>query len=223
MRKRRYPFIIVAVVLSLIILAANFFFDLKLSLNRNVASALNSITPNNGLERQVSLLEKEIANLKAQLFREIILPQESAIVYSSYPFNNKSEIIISWGTNDGVSVGDAVTYGTNILVGQVKEVTAENSVVTTIFDPGFETAVRIGAGATDGLMKGGNELTLSLIPQDMYLEVGDLVTTADKNFPYGLELGSVGKIENSEGDVFQEAILEPALKIKDLRDVTVYR
>ena len=221
MRKRRYPFIIVAVVLSLIILAANFFFDLKLSLNRNVASALNSITPNNGLERQVSLLEKENANLKARLFREIILPQESAIVYSSYPFNNKSEIIISWGTNDGVSVGDAVTYGTNILVGQVKETTLKNSVITTIFDPGFETAVRIGTSAVDALMRGGNELTLEFIPGDADIEIGDRVVTASSELPYGLELGQIKEISTEGGSVFKSAILEASFEIKTLRDVDI--
>src|SRR3989344_148609 len=127
MRKRRYPLIITIGILLLIIFAANIFFDLKLSFNRNVASALNALTPSDEFQNKISLLEKENANLRAQLFKETILPQESAIVYSSYPFNNKSEIVISWGTNEGVAVGDVVAYGNNIIVGQVREVTAKNS------------------------------------------------------------------------------------------------
>ncbi len=221
MRKKRYALIIAVVVLLLVILAANLFFDLKLSFNRSVASALNALTPNEGLQRQISLLQKENANLKAQLFRETIFPQKSAIVYSSYPFNNKSEIIISWGANDGVSVGNAVIYGSNILVGQVKEVTLKNSVVTTIFDPGFETAVRIGTSAVDALMRGGNELTLEFIPGDADIEVGDRVVTASSGFPYGLELGRIKEIHAETGSVFKNATLKASFEIKTLRDVDV--
>lgn len=221
MRKRRYPLIIAAVVLLLTILAANLFFDLKLSFNKSVASALNALTSNEGLQRQISLLQRENADLKAQLFRETILPQESAIVYSSYPFNNKSEIIISWGVNDGISIGDAVTYGNNILVGQIKEVTLQNSVVATIFDPGFETAVRIGTGAVDALMRGGNELTLEFIPGDAEIEVGDRVITASSELPYGLELGQIKEIRTEGGSVFKSATLKASFEIKALRDVNV--
>ena len=139
MRKKRYPFIIAIIILGLIILAAELFLDLRLSFNRSVASVLDGFTQGGDLENRITLLQQENADLRAELFRETIMPEDSAIVYSSYPFNSKSEIIISWGENRGVLVGDAAIYGTSIFVGRVKEVTLDKSVVTTIFDPGFET------------------------------------------------------------------------------------
>ena len=84
-------------------------------------------------------------------------------------------------------------------------------------------AVRIGTSEADALLKGGNELKIFLIPQDATIEEGDTVISADRNLPYGLELGYISKIENTEGDVFKEAVLEPALKLRNLRDVTIYR
>ncbi len=221
MRKKRYPLIIAIVVLAFIILAANLFFDFKISFNRSVASILGALAPNDGLQKQILLLEKENADLKARLFEEEVVPQNTAIVYSSYPFNNKSEIIISWGSNEGVVVGDAATYGSNNLVGQVKEVTAQNSVVTTIFDPGFETAVRIGTGAVDALMRGGNELTLEFISGDADIEVGDRVVTASRELPYGLEIGQVKEIRAEGGSVFKSATLQASFEIKTLRDVSI--
>ena len=221
MRRERYILIIAIILLVFVILAANLFFDFKISLNKSVASVLGAFAPNDEFQRQILLLQQENANLKAQLFKEAIVPQDSAIVYSSYPFNNKSEIVISWGTNEGVAVGDVVTYGNNIIVGQVREVTAKNSVVTTIFDPNFETAVRIGTGSVDALMRGGNELTLEFIPGDANIEVGDRVVTASPEFPYGLELGQIKVIDTKGGSVFKSATLEASFEIKALRNVSI--
>ena len=221
MRKKRYPFIIAIIILGLIILAAELFLDLRLSFNRSVASVLDGFTQDGDLENKIILLEQENADLRAELFRETIMPEDSAIVYSSYPFNSKSEIIISWGENRGVLVGDAAIYGTSIFVGRVKEVTLDKSVVTTIFDPGFETSVRIGTSGIDALMRGGNELVLEFIPGEAKIEVGDKVVTAGSDLPYGLEIGQIGEVRTKAGSVFQSATLKPSFEIKTLRDVSI--
>jgi len=221
MRRKRYPLIIVIIILAFVILAANFFFDFKLSFNRSAASVVDSFSKDKKLEGQILLLQEENADLRAQLFREDITPEDSAIVYSSYPFNNKSEIIISWGASENISIGDAATFGQSILVGRVKEVADKKSVVTTIFDPGFETAVRIGTGAVDALMRGGNELTLEFIQGDAEIEVGDRVVTASNDLPYGLEVGQIKEIHTKGGSVFKTATLKPSFEIKALRNVSI--
>ena len=148
---------------------------------------------------------------------------DSIKVYSSYPFNNKGEIAIAAGEDLGLVPGDAIVIGGNILVGRVRSVFKLSSIVTTIFDPSWEVQVRIGESEVDALMQGGNELRLTLIPADEYIEKGDLVVSAGENLPYGLEVGFVGEIVSMSGNVFQEAIIEPGLKIKDLRNVALYR
>ena len=221
MRKKRYPLVIVIAILSFVIVAANLFFDLKLSLNKSAASVVGAFNQSEDLQKQILLLQEENADLRAQLFRESITPENFAVVYSSYPFNNKSEIVISWGGDRGVSVGDAVAYGTSVLVGKVKQITPENSIVTTVFDPSFETAVRIGTGEFDALMHGGNELVLEFIPGDAKVEVGDRVFVASSDLPYGLEVGEIKEIYTKGGSVFQSATLQPSFEIKTLRDVSI--
>ncbi|MCR4260925.1 MAG: rod shape-determining protein MreC [Candidatus Colwellbacteria bacterium] len=222
MRKKRYPLIIIIAILAFVVIAANLFFDLKLSLNKSAASVVGAFDQSEDLQKQISLLQKENTDLKAQLFRESVTPEDFAVVYSSYPFNNKSEIVISWGENKGVLVGDAAVYGSSVLIGKVKQVTPENSVVTTIFDPSFETAVRIGTGKFDALMHGGNELALEFIPGDAKVEVGDRVFAAGSDLPYGLEVGQIKEVYTEGGSVFQSATLQPSFEIKTLRDVSIF-
>ena len=106
---------------------------------------------------------------------------------------------------------------------QVKRVFGKSSVVTTIFDPSWEIQVRIGETEVDALMRGGNEVLLTLIPAEAHIEDGDIVIVASRDLPYGLEVGFVGSVDNVPGEAFQEAVLEPNLQLKKLRDVTVYR
>jgi len=210
-------------VLSVLVLNSGFLFKAKMSASAIVNDSLNvSFATNKELKNKVEVLLEENEKLRSQL----LSGQENAVseyikVYSSYPFNSRSEIAIAAGDDKGIRVGDAVMYRGNIFVGQVRDVFKNTSVVTTIFDPSWQMAVRIGDGEVDALMKGGNELTLSLIPQGEEVNPGDMVISADRNFLYGLDLGKIKTVKNTEGDVFQEATVEPILNIKDLRDVTV--
>jgi len=220
MRKKRYPTLIILAILGGFILAGGSVFDFKLALNRGAATAVDSFTSSENLQERIIQLEEENANLKALLLRQDLLTEESAVVYSSYPFNSKSELIINKGSDDGIEVGDAVTWGDAVLVGKIKETTSSKSVVTTIFDPGFETAVRIGDQGVNSLMRGGNELLLDLIPTEAELEIGDTIVTAGQDFPYGLSIGLVKEIKDS-GSVFKQALIEPAFEVKSLRYVNI--
>ena len=221
---RKYVSIGVLILLSILIIQSGPFLGVRLSIssffNEIFREDLNSAKE---LKQYIKVLEEENESLRAQILDQDSDAIRSIKVYSSFPFNSRGEIAIAAGQNDGIEPGDVVVYAGNILVGQVRSVFKSSSIVTTIFDPSWEIAVRIGDAEADALMKGGNELRLSLIPQDALIEEGNIVIAADKNFPYGLELGSVGNIENTEGDIFQEASLEPTLKLKNLRNVAVYR
>ncbi len=219
MTHRRHFIAILIAVLSLLILGGQFIFVPKLQISSGLNSFFTTFSPYADLKIRLVELERENADLRAQLLIENVNPQNSIQVYSSYPFNNRSEIAIAAGSNRGVSEGSIITYGENILVGRVKTVTPEVSVVTTIFDPSFETAVRIGEGGADALFKGGNELTLTLIAPTAVLEEGSAVYTASSDFPYGLTLGKLQNIERGEDGMYEEVRVEPAFEIKTLKDV----
>jgi len=221
---RKYVSTGALILLGVLVVQGGPLFKAKLSLSSLFGDVLGAGFDNaEDLKRRVDVLEDENESLRIQLLGKENDAVRSIKVYSSYPFSSRSELAIAAGESQGIKSGEAVVHSGTILVGQVKSVLKSSSVVTTIFDPSWEMAVRIGDSEVDALMSGGNELSISLIPQDALVEEGDTVISADKNFPYGLELGYIKELHNTEGDVFQEAALEPTLKLKTLRDVTVYR
>lgn len=221
---RKYVSIGALVILGVLFVWNGFVFEKKLS----VSSFLGNLVDIDSidvaeLKTRIGTLEKENERLKAELLGEGDDAINSIKVYSSHPFNSRSEIAIAAGGDKGISVGDTAVYAGTVLVGRVKSVFESSSIVTTIFDPSWEMAVRIGNAEVDALLKGGNELKIYLIPHDTLIEEGDAVVSADKSFPYGLELGYVKQIGNTEGDVFKEAVLEPVLQLKNIRNVGIYR
>lgn len=216
------------VVLGLLLLLLAFlfssdrFFDSKL----NLISSLNRL-PQDASEtedsRKITELEKENKNLKIQLLNQKLKKPDTVKVYSAYPFGNRGEIAIAAGQTDGINVGDVVTYGNNILIGKVIKTFESSSIVTTIFNPSWKSAIRIGEHEIDALLQGGNELTITLIPQEADIHDGELVITASQDLPYGLGVGTIKNTRTAPGNAFKEATLEPNFQFKQLKDVSVYR
>lgn len=216
-------FIGLLAILSALIVYSGPLFDKKLAVSGATNRFVSLIVRNSSdLEAQIEFLESENRYLR-ELLNKNTDSTDSIKVYSSYPFNSKGEIAIAAGENLGLVPGDTVVIGGNVLVGRVRSVFKSSSIVTTIFDPSWEVQVRIGESEVDALMQGGNELRLTLIPVDEYVEKGDLVVSAGRSLPYGLEVGFVGETVSMPDGVFKEAIIEPSLRIKNLRDVTLYR
>lgn len=219
----RYPIFGLIVLLGALLVLGTPAFGIKSAIKNSLASIFGVFTPESELRQRISELELENANLRAQITREQVTPEGSGVVYSSYPFNTRSEVAVGIGSGQGVEVGDIVTHGTNILIGRVKEVSSDISIVSTIFDPDFKTAVRIGDGSTDAVMSGGNELTLELIPEDATVELGELVFTASKDFPYALAVGRIREVGSDRGTSLQTAALIPEVDIRSLRNINVLR
>ncbi|MDO8504688.1 MAG: rod shape-determining protein MreC [Candidatus Liptonbacteria bacterium] len=127
-------------------------------------------------------------------------------VYSGYPLNLKDELLVNVGARDGVKPFGAVTWN-GILVGKIKEVKEEFSVIQTIFDPKFSLPVRAGESGADALLKGGVEPKLTLIPKNVETKAGDVVYSASADFEYGMPLGVGGPLITSANSVFSEADL----------------
>ena len=220
---KKISFIGPILILSALIIYSGPLFDKKLAISGTTNRFLSLITGDSTvLKSKIESLESENRYLR-ELLGKGTNGTDSIKVYSSYPFNSKGEIAIAAGENLGLASGDAIVVGGNILVGQVRSVFKSSSIVTTIFDPSWEVQVRIGELEVNALMEGGNELLLTLIPNDEYIEEGDIIISSGENLPYGLEVGFVGKTLSMSGDVFKETVIEPSLNIKDLRNVALYR
>jgi cell shape-determining protein MreC len=144
----------------------------------------------------------------------------SAKVFSSYPFNDRNLIVLSAGEGDGIKVGMPVISKDGNLLGQVLRTHKYYSVARTIFDPGWSSPVRIN-DSTDGLLVGGVRPKIELIEKEAAIDSGSLVNSADKNYPYGLLIGSVGLVDVDPAESFQTATLNPVAGLNSVRTVFV--
>lgn len=141
-------------------------------------------------------------------------------VYSQYPLNLKNQLSIAAGTADGVKEGDvALTNG--YLVGIVEKSFEHSALVQTVFDKRFQAPVRIGTAGADALLRGGNEPELTLIPADAAVSEGDVVYAAANGMPYGISIGSLQGLHDSEDRVFREAVLSVPYAAGDLEELTI--
>ena len=137
-------------------------------------------------------------------------------VYSRYPLNFKDELLVNVGAKDGVKPQGAAVWDGN-LVGRVKAVGNDFSVVQTIFDPGFSLPARIGKAGKEVLLKGGVEPKLTLIPKTADIKNGEVVYSASANFDYGMPLGVYGQAIGDQNGVFSEASLLISYSPSELR------
>jgi len=166
---------------------------------------------------QLSTLKKELPSYQGNFIQ--------ASVYSNYPFNFKSELLVNRGEKDGVKVGQpAIVFSVSskpVLVGTVKEVFGSDSLIETIFDSRFQLSVRTGIAGVNSLLKGGSSPKLTLIPKDSKIEDGDVVYSVDSSHPFGLAIGIVKNFRLSSDQFFGEADIETAYNQDDLRTVSI--
>lgn len=160
-----------------------------------------------------------LAEIKRLWGRDGVSGSLPAAVLSRYPLNFKDRILVNVGRNSGVSLGQAAVLPGGILIGRVDKVFPASASVQTVFDPGFQAAVRLGAAGVEALFEGGGEPKLTFIPKEAEVRPGDIVYAADPSFPYGLPLGEVQEIRISDGGLFREATLRFAYDLNGLRAV----
>ncbi|MBI2010789.1 MAG: rod shape-determining protein MreC [Candidatus Colwellbacteria bacterium] len=212
-------------ILVLIFVFGGPLFNLKFRMTPGISNFFDRLGGKADLRLRIKELENENQNLRAELFREEIglTSSEKIKVYSSYPLNTRSEIAIAGGASRGIEIGDIVTSGENIIVGKVTKVFKSSAVLRTIFDPSWEIPIRIGKSEVDALLESGAELRATLIAREAPIETGEPVITAGADLPYGLMVGFIKEIKETPGSTFKEAIIEPSLRLQDLRDVNLYR
>lgn len=183
------------------------------------------------LERTAQALRLKNADLEAQILvlrnnpLFIKRPEEhfvKAKIYSSYPFNNRSVVIVNAGVEAGVQPLQAVTVGgEGLLFGHVVEANKGYSLVRTVADEGWEIPVRVGAEETDGLFVGGRTPRLTLVVKGKPLVEGSAVYTASRSFPYGLTIGKVSAVRADPAAAFQEADVVIPYGVGDLAEVLI--
>ena len=134
-------------------------------------------------------------------------------------------IVIDKGANDGIRVGMPVESARG-LVGQVYRTTAKSSQIVLLTDSSSAIPSRLGSSRATGILRGGGiggSATIEWIDLKYQIEVGEVVMTSGLGgrFPQDLVIGRVIDVDRREAELFQRAIVQPAVNFESLEVVFV--
>ena len=134
-------------------------------------------------------------------------------------------LIIDRGTDDGIFVGMPVE-STRGLVGVIYRADARSSQVLLLTDNISSVAARLGESRATGILQGGGlggTLNMDWISLETSVTIGDLVVTSGigGKFPPDMPIGRVIEVQRIEADLFQRAVVQPAVDFADLEAVFV--
>ena len=133
-------------------------------------------------------------------------------------------VIINRGSNEGILRGMPVVTNQG-LIGRVDAVIADAARVQLITDPAASVNVRLQNAETEASLVGSvtGDLTLEMIPQDIYVQPGDLVLTSGLGggYPPDLIIGQVVNVRSRDFDLFQQATVQPVVDFNRLEIVLV--
>jgi len=196
------------------------------------------------LSQQNAQLEAEISSLQAQIIQlqqqnadlEVLSalldfaqahPQNeylTSAVIGRDPSPFLHYVIINRGSDDGLRRGMPVVTSQG-LVGRVAAVTAGAARVQLITDPGSAINVRLNPSGAEALLTGSltGELQLEAIPQEVEVQLGDLVLTSGLggNYPPDILIGQITGVRQRPVELFQSASIQPVVDFSQLKIVLV--
>jgi rod shape-determining protein MreC len=174
-------------------------------------------------------LELENRDLRQMLGLREVAPVGtllSANVIARDPVVLLNSITIDRGSDDGVAVNQAVITHRG-LVGRVVEVHPRAAKVLLVTDVNSAVSARVqnpdsrATGTARGI--GDGRLLLQYVPRADKLRTGDIAITTGIGgvFPAGLVIGNVVQVRQRDVEVFQEALVEPAVDVRNLERLYV--
>jgi rod shape-determining protein MreC len=134
-------------------------------------------------------------------------------------------VIINIGSRDGVAVGMPVVTGGAAMIGRIVRTSPNLAYVQLINDPDSQVAAMLQQSRVTGLLEGSDEGVLmmtDILPDEDVQEGETIITSAIGGMlPRGLILGQVTSIEYLESDLFQRAVVRPAVDFRRLETVLV--
>lgn len=133
-------------------------------------------------------------------------------------------IVLDKGARDGVKIEMGV-MATDGAVGRVVKVTPYTAMVLLISDPNNAVTGLIQRTRDEGIVEGtaDGRARMKYIPLLATLQGGDVVVTSGLagGFPRGIPLGTITKVDKSEGELFQSAEIVPDVDLRKLEEVLV--
>ena len=134
-------------------------------------------------------------------------------------------ILIDKGVDDSVRTGMPVESARG-LVGQIYRASNNAAQVALLTETASAIPVRLGTTRATGILRGagrGALPTIDWIDLQYVVEVGELVMTSGLGgkFPEDMIIGRVVQVERNEAELFQRAVVQPAVDFRTLETVFV--
>ncbi|OGF23395.1 rod shape-determining protein MreC [Candidatus Falkowbacteria bacterium RBG_13_39_14] len=137
-----------------------------------------------------------------------------------------SSLIIDKGERAGIRNGLAVISEKGLFIGKTFNCNEAHCHVLLLNDNQSRIAASIighkeAVGAVEG--EYGLSMKMNLIPQHIEISAGDIIITSglEGDIPYGLIIGEVNKVDKSEGELFQNANIQPLFPLDCAHIVSV--
>jgi rod shape-determining protein MreC len=138
--------------------------------------------------------------------------------------NSYRSVILNKGESDGIKPDMGVVTPVGV-VGRIVKTTGASAVVLLVTDPNNAIAGLIQRTRDEGIVEGTHQgfARLKYIPLLSTVRDGDRVVTSGLvgGFPRGLPIGTITRIERSEGALFQSAEVMPDVDMSRLEEVLV--
>ena len=176
----------------------------------NAELLLENQTLLSGLVR-LQAIEDENKMLRQALDIGIEKEFKLILVRVSIPGTQEDILIIDKGIRDGVGLGMPVVSGEKVLYGFVSQTFERSSQVRLLSHEESSFNVRIAESNITGVVRGskGNGALLGFIPRGQKLQEGQLIITRSlaAGYPEGLLVGFIDKLQASDIEPFQQAVL----------------
>lgn len=183
--------------------------------NQNLVNNLNAITEVNKENEIVKESINFVKNYNYKFAKVLTIDKE-----------NTNTITINIGKNDGVDVGYPVVFKDGFLVGKIKKVDDNSSIVLLSVDKSSEVAGTIsGLDHSIGIITGsyGLNFKFNFVSIKESIKNDDIIVTSgiESYIPSGLIIGKVSKIESKPSDFFQNITISPVVPFENFRIVSV--
>jgi rod shape-determining protein MreC len=176
--------------------------------------------------RELELENEDLRRLLDLRQRTTLGSLLSVNVIAQDPLSIVQAVTVDRGSGDSVVVGAPVITWRG-LVGRIVEVYPSAARVLLITDVNSAVSARIQDpdSRTTGIVRGTGDgrLLLQYVPRTDPLRTEDVAITSGTGgtFPSGLVIGRVLQARQKDVDVFQEALLEPAVDMRNLERLYV--
>ena len=175
-------------------------------------------------QKEVVLLANERFRKLLQFREEISAPTVAAEVIGQDPSSWFKSVTINRGERDGVGKGMAVISPEGV-VGQVLKAAPHYATVllVTDYNSAIDSIVQKTRARAIVEGKGENRCQMKYLLRTEEVNVGDVVLTSglSGNFPKGLLIGEIRRVEKKGHGIFQYAEMVPSVDLTRLEEVLV--